>query len=399
MYHFKLLHDEFKYVYGSKVYRIQAIITFKDTENNIVNCGDRGGWVGGYNNVAQNLAPNNKSWVMDESIVFGRVIISNSLIKNNSILFNYHYTGNLVISGSIIDNSKLCRCCEAIYNIEIKNSIIITNRFVCTTRNTINKNYLILDRLNNGIRLYDNNTIISSHDINSSDYENYKYINYIENESPVSYRICPEFRDANLIEAPLDYENFTLYKEIPTEYTVSDAKLLEYKKIFNDNFLEMVLDIGCKYFNRAVFNESGILDSRYTSIDFSTEKRYLGMTLTDCGRLLNEEDGDWDCDSEFEIIPKSEKIVIDGEDFLKRIFKMFYIRLEFVEELKIGEVYTKHFNNCNYAYVSSDVVIPIQKKIDETLYSDTDSIFSEETFIELLFTVINKIDYGNFCKK
>ncbi len=223
-------------------------------------------------------------------------------------------------------------------------------------------------------------------------------INYIETKSRVSYRGCTSFENANLIEAPDNYENFTLYKEIPTEYTDSDESLLEYKKIYNDQFLEMDVNNNEYYYDRGTYEGSGILDSRYTSIDFSSEKRYLGLCLYDGGRLLNG-DGEWCCEYEFEIMPRTEKIVIDGKDFLKRIFKMFSINLEFVDELKVEEIYTKRFNDRNYAYVSSSVMIPIQNKIDETLYSDTDSIFSEETFVELLFTVINKVDYENFCKK
>ena len=335
---------------------------------------------------------------MDESVVFGRVNISTSLIKNNSIIFNYCLSGFLGISGSIIDNSKLCRGCEFIYGVVIKDSIIITNKLNYSRRvNAINSN-LILNNITGGIAFYNNNTVISSHDLDNMGYDNYKYINYIETKSRVSYRGCTSFENANLIEAPDNYENFTLYKEIPTEYTDSDESLLEYKKIYNDQFLEMAVNNNEYYYDRWRYEGSGILDSRYTSIDFSSEKRYLGLCLYDGGRLLNG-DGEWCCEYEFEIMPRTEKIVIDGKDFLKRIFKMFSINLEFVDELKVEEIYTKRFNDRNYAYVSSSVMIPIQNKIDETLYSDTDSIFSEETFVELLFTVINKVDYENFCKK
>ena len=123
------------------LYRIRALITFVDINENIINAGELGGYIENESNLSQE----DKSWVYGNSKVYSSTItnstIRNSIIRNSFVLestvgdLNIY---NSIIENSIIENSNTKNSNIEFANIEnssitkanIKNNVTIKNKSV-----------------------------------------------------------------------------------------------------------------------------------------------------------------------------------------------------------------------------------------------------------------------------
>lgn len=78
---YELLEDNYINHDERILYRIRALITFVDINDNIINAGELGGYIENESNLSQE----DKSWVYGNSKVYGDTIIRNSIIKDSII--------------------------------------------------------------------------------------------------------------------------------------------------------------------------------------------------------------------------------------------------------------------------------------------------------------------------
>ena len=108
---YELLKDDCINYKGKTLYRIKALKDFIDTEGFAITEG----MLGGYIEDESNLSQKDKSWVYDNSYVYGGTIINDSIIKKSIIR-------NSIIRHSIINDSIIKK--SNIYNSNIKDSYI-----------------------------------------------------------------------------------------------------------------------------------------------------------------------------------------------------------------------------------------------------------------------------------
>ena len=94
-----LLDDAIEYE-GKILYRIRALITFVDINDNIINAGELGGYIENEDNLSQE----DKAWVYDKSKVYGDTIIRNSII-NNSTINNSTIKDSIIVDSDIRDST------------------------------------------------------------------------------------------------------------------------------------------------------------------------------------------------------------------------------------------------------------------------------------------------------
>lgn len=88
------------------LYRIRALITFVDINDNIINAGELGGYIENESNLSQE----DKSWVYGNSKVYGDTIIRNSIIKDSIIkdsIINKSWIEESAIEESFIYDSTI----------------------------------------------------------------------------------------------------------------------------------------------------------------------------------------------------------------------------------------------------------------------------------------------------
>lgn len=83
------------------LYRIKALITFVDIDDNIINAGKLGGYIENEDNLSQE----DKSWIHRNSQVYGDTIIKDSIIKDSII--NKSCIEESAIEESFIDDSMI----------------------------------------------------------------------------------------------------------------------------------------------------------------------------------------------------------------------------------------------------------------------------------------------------
>lgn len=98
---YEIVKDNFKEIYGIKVYRIRAL---KDIENRHQNI--KAGDLGGYVQSERNLSQNNNCWIFDDAIVFDNA----NVIQNANICDHAQISDNAIIIGyaTIMGHSKIC---------------------------------------------------------------------------------------------------------------------------------------------------------------------------------------------------------------------------------------------------------------------------------------------------
>lgn len=98
---YEIVKDNFKEIYGIKVYRIRAL---KDIENRHQNI--KAGDLGGYVQSERNLSQNNNCWIFDDAIVFDNA----NVIQNANICDHAQISDNAIIMGyaTIMGHSKIC---------------------------------------------------------------------------------------------------------------------------------------------------------------------------------------------------------------------------------------------------------------------------------------------------
>lgn len=117
---YELLKDNYINHDERILYRIRALITFVDINDNIINAGELGGYIENESNLSQE----DKSWVYGNSKVYSSTItnstIRNSIIRNSFVLEST--VDDLNIKDSIIKDSNMRN--SNIYNSIIENSSI-----------------------------------------------------------------------------------------------------------------------------------------------------------------------------------------------------------------------------------------------------------------------------------